>query len=153
MKPLITSLGLALAFACTSCQDMNPNVYNARTAGMPMQTFVGVVESVRVVTVQSEGELGTFVGAAAGAIGGSRIGGGRSGHMLGALAGGLAGGVAGNAIGKSASTKPAMEYIVRTEDGQLHTVVQGVEPPTFNAGQRVYVQLFGPGKARVIPRV
>lgn len=152
MKILLTSCCGALALALTSCQDLSSNVYSAQTAGMPTETFKGVIESARVVTVQSEGQLGTLVGAAAGAIGGAHLGGGAPEHVLGGIAGGVAGGVAGNAIGKAASKKQAMEYIVRMENGQLQTIVQGAEPPTLAPGQPVYVQLYGPGKSRVIPR-
>lgn len=152
MKALFSSLCLFLALASMSCQDINSNTYSTRGASMPSETLKGVIESARVVNVQSEGNLGAVVGAAAGAIGGSNIGGGTSEHVLGAIGGGVLGGLAGQGIAKSASKKVAMEYIVRTEDGQLHTIVQGAEPPTLPVGQPVYVQLFGADKPRVIPR-
>lgn len=151
-KPLIVCFCAGLALATLSCENISPDVYSARTAGLPTETYSGVIESARVVTVQNEGQLGTIVGAAAGAIGGAHLGGGDAEHVLGGIAGGIAGGLAGRGVQKAASRKQAMEYVVRTEDGRLHTVVQGAEPPTLPAGQRVYVQLYGPGRARVIPR-
>ncbi len=140
----------AVALACSSCQQMSPNVYETRDAGVPKQTFAGVVQSARPVTVQNEGDLGTILGAAAGGLGGAQIGGGTGTHIIGGVAGAVIGGMAGRGLEKGISKKEAIEYVVKTDDGQLHTIVQGTDSP-LAPGQRVFVQLWGPGRARVIP--
>jgi hypothetical protein len=40
--------------------------------------------------------------------------------------------------------------LVRMENGQLQTIVQGAKPPIM-VGQKVFVQLYGPGRSRVVP--
>ena len=150
MKIVIPSLCLVFAGACVSCQQMSPNVYETRDAGVAMETFAGVIQSARPVTVQGEGQLGTILGAVAGGIGGAQIGGGVGTHIIGGLAGSAIGGMAGRGLEKGISKQSGIEYIVKTEDGQLHTVVQAPHPP-LRLGQKVFVQLWGPGRARVIP--
>ncbi|MBU6301371.1 MAG: hypothetical protein KGS60_07455 [Verrucomicrobia bacterium] len=149
-RSLWLGAGLSLALACASCQQMSPNVYESRDAGVPMQTFAGVVQSARPVTVQNEGNLGTILGAAAGGVSGAQIGGGTGTHIIGGVAGAAIGAMAGRGLEKGISKKSGMEYVVRTEDGQLHTIVQGPELPLV-AGQKVFVQLWGSGRSRVIP--
>jgi outer membrane lipoprotein SlyB len=143
-------LALALALACSSCQQMSPDVYETRDAGVAMQTFAGVVQSARPVTVQNEGNLGTILGAAAGGVSGAQIGGGTGTHIIGGVAGAAIGAMAGRGLEKGISKKGGIEYVVRTEDGQLHTIVQGTESPMV-PGQKVFVQLWGSGRSRVVP--
>ena len=53
-------------------------------------------------------------------------------------------------IEQEAKRQPAMEYIIRDDQGNLVTIVQGVEP-VLTIGQRVFVQEGRSGRGRVIP--
>lgn len=117
-----------------------------------METFAGVVESARPVAVQNEGNLGTVLGAAGGGIAGAQIGGGAGTHIIGGVAGAAIGALAGRGAEKAITKQSGMEYVVRLENGQLQTIVQGAQPPIM-PGQKVFVQLYGPGRSRVIPAV
>jgi outer membrane lipoprotein SlyB len=147
---LILPLGAALALVTSSCQQISPNVYETRDAGVPMETFAGVVQSARPVAVQNEGKIGTVLGAAAGGIGGAQIGGGTGTHIIGGVAGAAIGALAGRGAEKAITKQAGMEYVVRLENGQLQTIVQGAEPPIM-VGQKVFIQLYGPGRSRVVP--
>ena len=147
---LLLPLGAALALVTSSCQQISPNVYETRDAGVPMETFAGVVQSARPVAVQNEGKLGTVLGAAAGGIGGAQIGGGTGTHIIGGVAGAAIGALAGRGAEKAITKQDGMEYVVRMENGQLQTIVQGAKPPIM-VGQKVFVQLYGPGRSRVVP--
>jgi outer membrane lipoprotein SlyB len=115
-----------------------------------METFAGVVESARPVTVQNQGNIGTVLGAAAGGLGGAQIGGGTTTHIIGGVAGAAIGAMAGRGAEKAITKQSGMEYVVRLENGSMQTIVQGAEPPIM-PGQKVFVQLYGPGRSRVIP--
>jgi outer membrane lipoprotein SlyB len=151
MKFLFPTLSLSLAFAVVSCKQISPDVYSHRTAGYAAETYAGVIQSARPVAVQGEGQLGTVLGAVAGGVGGAQLGGGTAVPIVGGIAGAAIGGMAGRGAEKALTKKQAMEYVVKTEDGHLHTIVQGVEP-VLQPGQPVYVQLHGPGRSRVVPR-
>lgn len=144
-KTLLTATIIALTL--TGCApSMSPDVYNPYTTGQVSQTVKGVVDSARVVKVAGTSTVGTFAGGALGAIAGSAIGGGRA-SLLTAIGGGLVGAGVGNLAERRFTEKYAIEYVVRTRDGSLLSVVQGPSP-AFQRGQHVLV-IFGP-QARVI---
>jgi len=152
MKQFVPSLCTVLALASMSCSQMSPNVYSTKAAGVAVPTYAGVIEAARPVTVQGEGKVGTVLGAAAGGLGGAQLGGGTAVPIIAGIGGAVIGGMAGRGLEKGVSKKEAIEYVVRSEDGQLHTIVQGVESP-LRVGQPVFVQFNGPdGRARIVAK-
>ncbi|MBE9606788.1 glycine zipper 2TM domain-containing protein [Acetobacteraceae bacterium H6797] len=93
---------------------------------------------MRPVTVQgSPGGVGTVAGAAAGGIAGSFIGGDPRSNLLGALGGAIIGGVAGNAIERGATTGQAIEFTIRTAQGDIALVQSNEE--NLQVGEQVRI--------------
>lgn len=133
--------------ACTS--DISSSHYSASSVGNAAQTMGGTVVSVRQVNVSSEdNNAGTLIGGALGGVGGSTIGGGNTAHVLGAIGGAVLGGIAGNAAQRGLSSQQAYEYVVKLDNGNMVTVVQGTDI-LLNPGQRCFVSLGHP--ARITP--
>jgi outer membrane lipoprotein SlyB len=146
----------ALTMSLGGCaREVGGDVYDTRSLGGAVRTERGVVASVRPVRLQDgerlqEPGLGAVIGGAAGGAIGREIGAGwgqivaiGAGIVLGAAAGALAQG--------ELSKQDGLEYVVRTGDGQLYTIVQGTENPVA-AGSPVFIQ-FGDSRtrARVVP--
>ena len=133
--------------ACTS--DISSSHYSTGSVGSVAQVMGGTVVSVRQVSISSEdNNAGTLIGGALGGAGGSAIGGGDRAHIIGAIGGAVIGGIAGNAAQRGLSSQSGYEYIVRLDNGQMVTIVQGTDI-LLNPGQRCYVSLGDP--ARVMP--
>jgi len=104
---------------------------------------MGVVDSVREVTIKdSSSGLGTLGGAALGAIGGSAIGGGRGAIATG-IVGGLAGALLGSSVENAMNRKKGLEITVRLDNGELRAITQSVTGEQFAAGQRVRLLTSG----------
>ena len=111
-------------------------VYSAGEARNEQTVRMGVVESVRQVTIEgTKGEVGTIAGGAIGGIGGSTVGGGR-GSAVGTILGAVAGGVAGSAIERNITEKKGLEITVRLENGDLRAITQDADEE-FRPGERV----------------
>jgi outer membrane lipoprotein SlyB len=123
-------------------------VYSSGQTQREQVVRLGVVESVRPVTIENRGEggVGTLAGAVVGGVAGSSIGGGK-GSVVGAVLGAVAGGVAGQAIENSAQRQNGVEITVRLENGELRAIVQTADEP-FQPGERVRILSSG-GSSRV----
>ena len=147
---------LATIALFTSCaREISSNIYSADHVGEASKTFTGVVISARQVTVQEkerleENGLGIIGGGLAGAYAGSHVGKGE-GNMLATVGGAVAGATAGAFAEKALKTQSAMEYVVKLDNGEAMSVVQGVQP-AFSAGQNVYVIIGQAGRSRVVSR-
>jgi outer membrane lipoprotein SlyB len=145
---------LAVSLALGGCaRQIGGDVYEGRSLGGAVSTYRGVVESARYVTVQESDTLqgnttGGLIGGVAGGAAGARFGQGY-GKALAIGAGALLGATAGALAEQRLSNQDAIEYVVRTTDGQLFTVVQAPDDP-MPAGTQVFVQLGGDGRARVM---
>lgn len=150
MKSLSKTLlpAALIAATLTGCTpNISPDSYNVCATGQVNQTLKATVSSCRVVKVQGTNSgMGTLGGAALGAIAGSAIGGGRM-SLLTAVGGGLVGAGVGRAAEGHFTSQFGMEYIVKTANGSMMSVVQGPNP-TFQRGQHVLV-IFGQ-QARII---
>ncbi len=137
-----------VAFTLTGCTpSISPDTYGAYNGNQVCPVVKGVVKSTRVVKMEGTSSgVGTFGGAAAGAIAASTIGGGR-GCLLATLGGGLLGAGIGNLAEKRLTCQNGLEYTIRTSDGQLVSIVQGLNP-TFQRGQHVMI-IYGQ-KSRVV---
>ncbi|MGE5466105.1 MAG: glycine zipper 2TM domain-containing protein [Ignavibacteria bacterium] len=140
----LTAALLALA-GCASSQSGGS--YSPSQARGEMTVRMGVVESVRQVTIEGDRTpVGTLAGGAIGGMAGSNVGGGR-GSTVGAILGAVAGGVAGNAIEDRASKRAGLEITIKLDNGQMIAVTQEADE-AFHPGERVRI-LSGHGATRV----
>lgn len=145
---------LTATFVLTGCErDISSNTYSAASVGETSFTYQGVVVSVRQVRVKESEYLkgnkeGIAIGGLAGAALGSNIGGG-SGNAVATVLGGVAGATAGAYAQQKLSQQNAMEYVVKLTNGQIMTVVQGMDT-MLAVGQRVMVLMSNDGRSRII---
>ena len=140
---------LVLATLVPGCatQSSSGSVYSGRQSRQEQTVRMGVVESVRQVTIEgTQGTVGTVAGGAIGGIGGSNVGGGK-GQSIGTILGVIAGGVAGSAIEREATKKKGLEITVRLDGGELRAITQDADEE-FRPGERVRL-LSGSGITRV----
>lgn len=136
----------ALLAGCASTSS--GSVYSSGQAGREQTVRMGVVESVRQVTIKGPNSgVGTIAGGAIGGVAGSNIGGGNRGSAVGTILGAIAGGLAGNAIEQSTSKKPGLEITVKLDNGELRAVTQNADEG-FRPGERVRLLSAG-GVTRV----
>jgi outer membrane lipoprotein SlyB len=123
------------------------SVYSGGQARQEQTVRMGVVESVRQVTIEgSRSGVGAVAGGAVGGVAGSNIGGGKGG-TIGTILGAVAGGVAGNAIEQGVTKKQGLEITVKLDNGELRAITQDADE-AFRPGERVRL-LSGSGVTRV----
>jgi len=138
----------ASAFITGCASTSSGSVYSSSQARGEQTVRMGVVESVRQVTIEgSKSGVGTIAGGAIGGVAGSNIGGGNRGSAVGTILGAVAGGVAGSAIEQSATKKQGLEITVKLDNGELRAVTQDADE-VFRPGERVRL-LSGSGVTRV----
>lgn len=139
---LLASLGLG---ACATSDS--GSTYGRGESRREMSVRMGVVESVRNITLDgSESGAGTLAGAAIGGIAGSNVGGGK-GSSIGAILGAVAGGIAGHAAEGGITKKQGLEITVKVDGGGIVAIVQEADE-AFRPGERVRLLSNG-GKTRV----
>jgi outer membrane lipoprotein SlyB len=145
----LAALMLVAPAACAT--PAGPSAYPPSEVGRPMRIEEGVIERVRLVTI--EGSHTVIVGPAAGAVigglAGSEIGGGDEENAIAAIAGAVLGGLAGRAIEESVTRRNGVAYTIRTRDGQLVNIVQE-GPALLSPGQAVLIE-YGE-RTRVVAR-
>lgn len=135
------------ALMLAACASQSGSSYSRTQTRSEQTVRLGVVESVRSVTIEgTKSGVGAVAGAAVGGLGGSNVGGGK-GSSVGAVLGAVLGGVAGNAIEDQTTKKAGLEITVKLENGQLIAVTQEADEQ-FHPGERVRV-LSGGGATRV----
>ena len=139
---------IAGVLAVSGCASTTSgNVYSSGQARQEQTVRLGVVESVRQVTIEgSRSPIGAVAGGAVGGIGGANVGGGR-GSTVGSILGAVAGGVAGSMLEERATRKDGVEITVRLEGGELRAITQEADE-VFKPGERVRL-LSGGGVTRV----
>ena len=154
MKQRLTLITSALLAATVLAGCATPGLggadYNRRQVRGEMMVRLGVVETVRDVTIDARGaESGTstLVGVGLGGIAGSTVGGGSRANAAGAIAGAVVGGLIGNAVEKSNNDRRGVEVTVRLEGGKLIAVTQEKDEE-FRVGDKVRI-LSGQGVTRV----
>ncbi|MDR1475631.1 MAG: glycine zipper 2TM domain-containing protein [Holosporales bacterium] len=151
VKQTITA-GLVGLLVSGCAKDLSPDSYTAGQAGEVSQTYKGKILNVRQVTVEGSDSLGgNIAGAGIGAVGGGVLGnmiGQGKGRILSTAAGAALGGIGGAYAEKKLKQQKALEYIVKLDNGQTITLVQGVSP-AFSVGQRVFVHVSGNGRSRI----
>lgn len=143
------ALLLPLAIVTSACtQNLSPHAYDGHAVGEARRVERGVVDSYRWVEIRrGNSGVGTAAGVGVGAAAGSTIGDSGAENVIGAIGGALLGGLIGNSIDKSASKSAGFEYIIRTESGNLVTIVQEDRHP-FAEGTPV-VLVFGADRTRI----
>lgn len=142
-----------LAFTLVGCaSNISPATYSVGSVGQVNRTISATIISVREVDVAGTTGVGGSAGAATGAVVGSGAGGSNSrGNIVGAIGGAIVGGMVGSAIESNATKQKGMEYVLETENGNLMTLVQGIEP-TFRQGQKVLILYGSPSRVIADPR-
>ncbi len=148
MKKIILIAAVSAVVAGCAVTPNSANVYNARQAQGEQTVRMGVVESIRNVTIDKGASgVGTLAGGALGGIAaGSTIGRG-NGALAAGIVGALAGGVAGNQIESRMANRPGLEITVRLDNGELRAITQDADEP-FRVGDRVRLLSSG-GTTRV----
>lgn len=137
----------AAAFLSGCASTTSGSVYSGGQARQEQTVRMGVVESVRQVTIEgSKSGVGTVAGGVVGGVAGSNIGGGK-GSTIGTVLGAVAGGLAGNAIEQGTTKKQGLEITVKLDNGQLRAITQDADE-SFRPGERVRL-LSGGGVTRV----
>ena len=138
----------AAAIVLSGCAgSQSGSAYSRSQTRGEMQVRMGVIESVRTVTIEgTQSGVGVVAGGVVGGIAGSNVGQGR-GSTVGSVLGAVLGGVAGQAIEEKASKKDGLEITIKLDSGQIIAVTQEADE-VFRAGERVRV-LSGSGVTRV----
>ena len=136
----------ALLSGCATSQSGSS--YSQQQAQREMNVRMGVVDSVRTVTIEgNKSGAGTAVGGMIGGIAGSNVGGGDRGSAVGTILGAVGGAVAGHAIEENVTKKTGLEITVRFDNGSISAIIQEADEQ-FHVGDKVRV-LSGGGKTRV----
>ena len=145
---LALASAIAAAAVISGCASTSSGgVYSSGQARQEQTVRMGVVESVRQVSIEgSRSGVGAVAGGVVGGVAGSNIGGGK-GSTIGSILGAVAGGVAGNAIEQGTTRKQGVEITVKLDNGELRAITQDADE-TFRAGERVRL-LSGSGVTRV----
>ncbi len=149
-QALAAILAVSGPMALSGCYtpSSSGSVYSAGQARNEQTVRLGVVESVRQVTIQgTPGELGTLAGGALGGIAGSTVGGGNRGAAVGTILGAVGGGIAGSAIERNVTQKKGLEITVKLDNGELRAITQEADEE-FRPGERVRLVSSG-GVTRV----
>jgi outer membrane lipoprotein SlyB len=126
---------LGILTACATPPESG-TVYNSYQTMNEQSVRMGVVESVRQVTIASpESGVGTLSGAALGGLAGSEIGGGK-GSIATGLIGAVAGGLVGQRVERNASNRNGFEITIRLDNGELRAITQPADE-MFRPGERV----------------
>ena len=154
IKPAGLALASLLALgACATNTSNDPNhgsIYTNTSAQRPAQSQEGVITSMRIVQLRSDGAqfAGALAGGAVGGLVGSQFGDGRGRDIL-TAAGAVGGAVAGATIGEQKGRQNAQEWTVRLNDGRGVAVIQN---GNFYVGQPVRVIVDNTGRARITAR-
>jgi outer membrane lipoprotein SlyB len=144
---LISLLAAAWLAGCAT-PSSSGSVYSSSQTRGEQTVRMGVVESVRQVTIEgSGGQVGAVAGGAVGGIAGSSIGGGGRTSAAAGVLGAVAGGIAGQAIERRTTATAGIEITVRLDNGELRAITQDADEQ-FRPGERVRL-LSGGGTTRV----
>lgn len=137
MKKLLLIAVMGALVAGCAVEPNSASVYNPRQAQGEQTVRMGVVESIRNVTIDKGASgVGTLAGGALGGIAaGSAIGGG-NGALAAGIVGALAGGVLGNQAEARMANRPGLEITVKLDNGELRAITQDADEP-FRVGERV----------------
>ena len=147
-RQLVAALSATTILLLSGCAgSQSGSAYSRSQTRGEMQVRMGIVDSVRMVTIEgTQSGVGTVAGGAVGGIAGSTVGHGK-GSTAAAVVGAVLGGMAGQAIEEKGSKKDGLEITIKLDSGQIIAVTQEADDP-FNPGERVRI-LSGNGVTRV----
>lgn len=146
-KLALTGVLASTVFLAGCPASTSGGAYTREQTRQAQEVRMGVVESVREVTIEgTKTPIGPAAGAVVGGVAGSEVGGGK-GSLVGAVVGAVAGGLAGGAIEEGVTKQKGFEITVKLDNGRLLAVTQAADE-TFRPGDRVRV-LSGGGVTRV----
>lgn len=145
---LLTALLLGSTVLAGCATSQSGSSYTPAQAQREMTVRMGVVESVRLVTISgTQSGAGSATGAVLGGLAGSSLSKGSRRSAAGAVIGAVGGAVAGHALEEGVTKKQGLEITVRYDNGTLGAITQEADE-SFNVGDRVRV-LSGGGVTRV----
>ncbi|HJV92723.1 MAG TPA: glycine zipper 2TM domain-containing protein [Azonexus sp.] len=145
---ILSLLLIAAALLAGCASSKSGDVYSRDQARREQTIRMGIIESVRPVTMEgTKSPVGTVAGAAVGGIAGSTLGHGK-GSAVTAVIGAVAGGLAGAAIEEGVTRRQALEITVKLDNGQFLAIVQEGDAAEFRPGDRVRLLSTG-GETRV----
>jgi outer membrane lipoprotein SlyB len=142
----MATAALAIVFVVSGCSTATKDVYDASDVGRVISTSEATVVASRTVKITEQPHgYGPLGGTAAGAAAGGLTIGSGSGSGVAALLGGLLGAGVGYLAEQSARSREGIEYLVRTQDGRVQTLVQnrGPSEQPIPPGTPVLVQVGG----------
>jgi outer membrane lipoprotein SlyB len=136
VSPSILLAAVAAIVLAGCASSKSGSVYSRQDARQEQTVRMGVVESVRSVSIEgTQSGIGAVAGGVAGGIGGSAVGSGR-GAAVAAVAGAVAGGLLGAAAEEGLTRQEGVEITVRLDNGELRAIVQAADE-VFKPGERV----------------
>lgn len=140
-------ISIILSLAACQTSPTSSNVYRPRQTQNEQTVRLGVVESVREVSIEpGQSGVGTVGGAALGGIAGASLGKG-NGSLATGIIGAIAGGVIGQKIEANANQRKGLEITVKLDNGELKAITQDADDQ-FRVGDRVRLLSSG-GVTRV----
>lgn len=137
LKILFVFTNVLTLFSCAP--NVSVDTYAVGSVGQVNRAVQGIIISARPVKISGTNSgIGAGAGAGAGAAGGATLGGDAAGMAVGAIAGAVVGGVAGVLTEEELTKQTGMEYVVKTGNGSLISVVQSDDVP-FEINQHVIV--------------
>lgn len=150
---LLAIFGFTVIFLVGCATNISPATYSVGSVGQVNRTISGIVISAREIDVAGTTRVGSGAGSAAGAVVGSGAGGNNSrGNIVGAIGGAIIGGIAGSAAEANATKQKGIEYVIETENGNLMTIVQGIDP-IYHQGEKVLILYGSPSRVIADPRI
>jgi outer membrane lipoprotein SlyB len=145
-KILFIFTSVLALFSCAP--NVSTDTYAVGSVGQVNRAVQGIIISARPIKISgAKSGIGAGAGASTGAVGGAVLGGDAAGMAVGAIAGAVVGGVAGALTEEELTKQTGMEYVVKTGNGSLISVVQSDDVP-FEINQHVIV-LYG-SRSRII---
>lgn len=146
LLPIPVIAAVLVAGGCAS-PSSSGSVYSSGEARREQVVRMGVVESVRTVTIEpARSGVGAATGGIVGGVAGSNVGGGR-GSIVGSVLGAVVGGIAGDAAEGAIRRKAGLEITVKLDSGELRAITQESDEG-FKPGDRVRLLSSG-GTTRV----
>lgn len=150
----LAAVGLVM-LGLAACAHPTSEQYGTGDVGRIIDTGEGTVVAAKVVDIKG-GEnsgVGAVAGGALGATGAATVfGGDNSGKLAAGIIGGILGAGAGYLAEQEASGREGIEYVIRTPDGRLVTLVQNRAPEEqpIASGTPVLIQ-YGRDYTRIVP--
>lgn len=148
-KTISGVVGILLLMLVCGCASGGYETVPKSVAGTTQAIDTGTVLETRDVKIEGEStQLGLYGGGIMGSAVGSTVGRG-DGRVLASAGGAVAGAIVGQKVEKALTSEIAQEMTIELDDGRVVVVVQALQDPAFNSGDRVSVLETRSGHARV----